>query len=349
MAKKKAAEALAAKQLLAQLKKGEAPDAVYYLHGDDPYLLQEVVEQIKGLVQPSFRDFNLHQLSGGSCEGSQIVAMANQLPVMDQRTVVVVREADQLGKEHWEALQAYLQDPSETTCLLFVDANRKPQIDSRTKTGKLLQGYLVAALQPFESQIPAWVVERAQQHHLKINRMQAETLVQLLGAEMSALDHALARLSLFLGGKGIVSDQVIEEVIVSQRAYNIFDLSGAVAQGDLRRALQLTRSLVEQGEHPLKLLALLTNAFRELLRARVDLDAGQPPSSLDKYIHPSLRYKRDEHLRNFRLQVERFSRQALIDALSQIHQTDIAFKSSSGLPDLLLMEQLILHLASRQR
>ncbi|MCB9640518.1 MAG: DNA polymerase III subunit delta [Myxococcales bacterium] len=345
---KKSDSGLNAKQLLTQLKKGDACEPLYYLYGDDPYLLQEVVEALKERIQPSFKDFNLHQFSGTDTEGRKLVAAANQLPVMDSHTLVLVREPDQITKESWDEMKEYLKAPSPTTCLVFVDPNRKPSVPGNTSAGKALKPHQVAALRPFENRMPAWVLERAKHHQLKMSMQVAEHLIEQLGVEMAVLENALVRIALFLGGQGEVRHETLEEVIVAQRAYNIFDLSGAVAQGDLQQALRLTRSLIEQGEHPLKQLALLTNAFRDLLRARVELDDGMSPAGLDKYIHPSLRYKREEHVQKFRVQVERFTRKSLIQALGFIHQTDLSIKSSSGLSELLLMEQLMLLLCQSQ-
>lgn len=349
MAKKSESGELTAKQLLTQIKKGDPCGPLCYLYGDDPYLLQEVVEALREQIQPAFKDFNLHQFSGAESEGRQIVAAANQLPVMDRQTLVLVREPDQISKESWDEMKEYLKSPSPTTCLVFVDPNRKPSVPGNTSAGKALKPYQFGALRPFENKMPAWVLERARRHKLKMSMPVAEHLIELLGSEMAALEHAMARIALYLGGQGEVSHEILDEVIVAQRAYNIFDLSGAVAQGDLPQALRLTRNLVEQGEHPLKQLALMTHAFRDLLRARVELDDGMAPVGLDKYIHPSLRYKREEHLQRFRQQVERFTRKSLIRALGLIHQTDLSLKSSSGLPELLLMEHLILNLCQGQR
>ncbi len=327
--------------VLRSLKKGETPGAVYYIHGDDPYLIRGLVELIVGRVQPAFKDFNLHTVTAGDVTGEQIAGLAQQLPVMDEQSVVLVREAGQLKKADWDALQPYLNDPSPTTCLTFVEQKRAASIDGRTKTGKLLKKYVVQCYKPFDNRIPQWIQERSKKYKLRIHSSALERLMDLLGTELSALDNALQRLSLFLGGAGDVTLDVVNEVISSDRDYNVFELVKLLGHRRFEQALRYLRGALQRGEPPLKLLGLMSKTFRELLQARAMFDQGERSiQAYDSFINAKLRYNRDQRIREFLDQVKCFSRIELTHALQLMHQTDLSLKSTSGLTDTLLMENL---------
>lgn len=332
-------------RLLQRLKKGEPLAPVYYLFGDDPYVVRGIVEEIVGRVQPAFKDFNLHQVTGGEAPGEQIAGLAQQLPVMDEQCVVLVREAGQLKKADWDALQSYLEDPSPTTCLTFVNPSADAGLDGRTKTGKLLKAYLVQCRKPFDNRIPQWIRDRSQQYHLTLHSDAVERLMDLLGTELSALDNALQRLSLFLGGGGTVTLEVVNEAISSDRDYNVFELVKLVGMRDFEQALRFLRGALQRGEAPLKLLGLLAQTFRQLLQARVRFDQGERSlQAFDSFINPKLRYQRERRIREFLDQVQCFSRAELTQALHTMHQTDLALKSTSGLTPELLMERLLMEM-----
>ena len=327
------------------LQKGQALAPVYYLHGDDPYQIRNLVSFVVDQVQPGFKDFNLHQVTGGELPGEQVAALAQQLPVMDERTVVVVREASNLKKADWDALQFYLEDPSPTTCLLFVSSGSDSGIDGRTKSGKLLRSFEVQCRKPYENRIPQWIQERSRNYDLRLASGVVERLMDLLGTELSALDNALQRLSLYLGGSGQVTVEVVNEAISSDRNYNVFELVKLVGNRQFEQALRFLRGGMARGEAPLKLLGLLAKTFRELLDARVLFDQGERSlQSFDRYINPKLRYNRDQRIRAFLDQVTCFTREELIRSLRLMHETDLALKSTSGLTPELLMEKLLIEM-----
>ena len=72
---------------------------------------------------------------------------------------------------------------------------------------------------------------------------------------------------------------------------------------NLEQALRYLRGILSKGEHPLKLLALLVATFRKMIRARVELDNRAPPQAFDKYIPGSLRFQREQRVREFVEQV----------------------------------------------
>src|SRR2546429_4352334 len=84
--------------LLRSLKQG-APDAVYYLHGEEDELKDEAVRAlVERAVDPAARDFNLDQRAATDLDPEAFNALVNTPPMLTATRVVVLRGRGQLRK-----------------------------------------------------------------------------------------------------------------------------------------------------------------------------------------------------------------------------------------------------------
>src|SRR5579885_2743814 len=88
-----------AKALNSAIKTREFAPA-YYLHGEDDYLKDEDVHRlIEAAVEPATRDFNLEILRGSDVDAETLGSILGTPPMMAERRVVVVRDAQALRKD----------------------------------------------------------------------------------------------------------------------------------------------------------------------------------------------------------------------------------------------------------
>ena len=286
-------------------------------------------------------DFNFTSFTGGEVSGGEIADSANQFPMMDQLKVVLVRQADQLNRTDWEKLLPYLQNPVKTTVLIFTDGREKPSYDGRSKWGKILPQYTVLCKKPYDNQIPNWLQHRAKQHSIELTPDSAYLIFEKIGSDLTQLDNALQRLSLFLGGQGKVSSQLVEEVLPEIRESDIFDLLKYIGEKKLEPALKELKRLLERGQSPLGITALLAHNIRQLISARELYDAGD--KSLSKFPFPAhfskfIRKKRAQELKN---QLSHFTLSELVRALILIEETEKNLKFNNVLSANLILDQLI--------
>jgi DNA polymerase III subunit delta len=328
------------RELLGHLQRQGPLAPVYYLYGEDPYLLRELLEAFDQYVEPAMADFNRDLLNGGEVPEGKLASTVRQLPMMASLRLVVVREANQLPAKEWDSLVTYLEDPSPTTCLVLTAPSK---LDGRTKAGKLLQQ--IPCFKPYDNELPGWIRVQGRKLGLLIDQRGIERLLELIGSDLPSLHNALERLSLYVGGEGQIRREVVDEVIAETRSYDAFEMARVVGHRDIDGGLRMLRGLLEGGEAPLKILGLLAYNFRQLLRARVAVDQGTPALRVaEEFVHKRIQYRRERLLREFAGRLEQFSQDELKGVLLLLHQTDLALKSSSGLPDHLLMEKLILDL-----
>jgi DNA polymerase III delta subunit len=99
-----------------------------------------------------------------------------------------------------------------------------------------------------------------------------QLIVRRAGTDMGMLASELEKLCLYVGERQTVGEDDVRAVFRDMAESWIFDFTGALASRQLARALPLVRGLTEQGEPPLRLLAMIAREVRLLLVARECLD-----------------------------------------------------------------------------
>ncbi len=323
-----------------ELKRGELRP-IYYLAGEDPYTIKDITSKIIEKLNPSFKQFNLLTLTGGEVDGLSILNQARQFPMMDNLKVVLVRQADKLSSSDWKALLPYLESPSPSTALIFIDEKPKPSFDSRTKAGKLLSKYAVICRKPYDNQLPNWLHHRAKVHNLSLQPDAAYLIVDRIGDDLVQLDNALQRISLYLGGEGEVSAALVQECLPEIREGDIFSLIDYIAGKKLHMALKFLRRRLDAGDSPINIIYLLARHFRLLLQAKeLQLHRNLSPQSLQP-LQNLPKFIRDKKFQEIRRQLQHFSRKELIYILLQLAHLENRLKTSSPLPHYLLLEELL--------
>ena len=87
---------------------------IYYLMGDESYYIDKIADWIAdNVLQPEERDFNQTVLFGSDVNASQIVDAAKRYPMMAERQVLIVKEAQNI--KNTEPLEKYFHQPMPST------------------------------------------------------------------------------------------------------------------------------------------------------------------------------------------------------------------------------------------
>src|SRR5437867_4526943 len=146
--------------LLRSLKQG-APDAVYYLHGEEDELKGEAVRAlVERAVDAAARDFNFDQRAAADLNPEAFNALVNTPPLLTATRVVVLRGMEQLRKTATvrQELLRYLDSPNPTTVLVLVHGSAEPPDAELARRATAVQ---VAALPP--ERVERWMTHRAKQ------------------------------------------------------------------------------------------------------------------------------------------------------------------------------------------
>ncbi len=217
-------------------------------------------------------DFNHDRVSARDRSFAEIVALANTLPMMAERRLVEVKDAETIRDHDVVALEAYLKAPAPQTVLLLMLG----AIDLRDKAVKLLdqQALLCRFEHPRERDMPQHVLRRAKRHGLRLDRGATDALAATVGADLTLLERALEKLALVADG-GAVSEELVATHVADTHLEDAFALARAVAAGDRAAALRSLGALQVAREEPLRLVGLLAWQLRQIAHARALLDLGR--------------------------------------------------------------------------
>ena len=230
---------MAHRQIIREVKAGKfAP--IYLLHGEEPFFIEEIAEALKhGVVDEASKDFNETILYGRDVELSDVLAAARRFPMMAERQLVMVKEAQDLKcwkrKDELENLSKYAENPVDTTVLVFAYMNKK--IDSRSKAVKTLSknGVLFLSEKVRDYKLSQWIQKYAQDEGFQMETKAVQMLADYLGNDLRKVGNELTKLKLVLGGNKVSADDVEKHIGISKE-YNVFELQKALGTKDVSKA-----------------------------------------------------------------------------------------------------------------
>src|SRR5690606_31463793 len=181
------------KQIVNDIRNGKI-SPVYFLFGDEPYYIDKISEYIENnILTEEERGFNQMVLYGKEVTVDDIIGNAKRYPMMADRQVVIVKEAQHLTRTI-DNLSTYVDNPQPTTVLVLCYKYSKP--DKRKKLYKSVQKYgvLFESKKLYENQVSDWIRKILQGKGYQITAKAAILLVEFLGTDLSRIDKELEKL-----------------------------------------------------------------------------------------------------------------------------------------------------------
>ena len=212
---------------------------IYFFMGEEPYYIDKLTDFIEqNVLQEHERDFNQTILYGRDVTMEDVVGNAKRYPMMADRQVVVVREAQELSR-HIDKLEAYAENPQPTTVLVF--AYKYKTLDKRKRITKLLDkiGVVYESKKLYENQVGDWIKRVLSGQGYSIEPKAAAILVEFLGTDLSKINNELEKLKIILPKGHTFTPKDIEENIGFSKDYNNFELRKAIGEKDQFKAYKI--------------------------------------------------------------------------------------------------------------
>jgi DNA polymerase-3 subunit delta len=251
---------------------------IYALVGGDDMEKSAVAAEFAEMVDEGLRAFNVERMYGGEIKVSDLVDAANTLPMMVPRRVIIVLEAERLfipkreskaAEEELQRLEEFLQDPPDTTTIVFVCG----ALDMRRRIVKrLVSQAQVVNCGVIESEADAerWVKVRAARDGISLDPATPRALVARTGLDVMRLRAGLERVSLYaMGQPTITPEDVRQAVPAGPEAYTDFGIANAIQRNDVREAIREVSRSLDAGMVPVFILGQLRFAAQRLPPRRV--------------------------------------------------------------------------------
>ena len=242
---------------------------VYFFAGEEPFYAQQLLQLIeKGILDESERSFNQTVLYGKETNMLQILDEAKRFPMMSERIVVVVKEAQHLKAVDWELLAGYLERPQPSTVLAFGHMNKK--LDKRSKAGKAIKANSVfLESDPLRDyQVMPWLEKELGAKGFRCSSNVVAAMAEQVGTDLSRLHKEVEKLDVAMGDQRDLSADDIERHIGISKDYNNFELVAAIAERNIAKAFKIVHYFSKNPkDHPVQMTTgILFNFVNNLLQ-----------------------------------------------------------------------------------
>lgn len=227
-------------EIVRQVRAGQFK-TVYYLMGEESYYIDRVCDYIvANALKEEERDFNLTVLYGPDTNVAAVINAAKRYPMMAERQVVVVREAQ--GLDNKDALAYYVEHPSESTVLIL--CHKHGTLDRRKKLAEEIQkhGILFESKRLYDSQLPGFVTSYLKRKGIGIEADAVQMLCDHVGSDLNRIAGELDKLTLACSEEHRrVTSKIIEEQIGISKDFNNFELLNALVEKDIKKAFTIVK------------------------------------------------------------------------------------------------------------
>lgn len=299
---------------------------IYFLDGDEPYFIDLITDYIeKHAIAEHEKSFNQLIMYGKDSPLNVILSNARKFPMMADRQVVIVKEAQSIpdmGKEEAQKLLlSYVNNPLPSTILVFAHKHKK--LDGRGSLKKELdkKSVFVNSEKVKDWKLTEWVENYFKELGHQIENKAAQLLADSIGNNLEVISNEVGKMLINFSEPTKFTSDHISKYIGINKEYNNFELSKAIGYRDVIKANQIIHYFIQNPKaHPvIPIFSLLYNYFSKI--ALVHRAGAMPENQLAGVIgvHP---YGVKEYLaasRNYKLG-------KVIEVFAFIKEADLRFK-----------------------
>ena len=253
-------------EIVSDIKSGRVKP-IYLLTGEEPYYIDKISDFIQeNILQEEEKEFNQTVMYGRDVEVEDIVGAAKRFPMMAEKQVIIIKEAQYLSRTI-DKLAAYAKNPQPSTVLVLNYKYNK--IDKRKAVFKAIRssGLVYESKRLYENQVSDWIRRVLGGKNYQVEPKAAQMLVEFLGTNLSKINNELDKLISILPPKTIITPQHIEDNIGISKDYNNFELRKAVGEKQVLKANQIIQYFTQNPKsNPLVMtISLLNSFFTQLL------------------------------------------------------------------------------------
>ncbi|MGA8853675.1 MAG: DNA polymerase III subunit delta [Christiangramia sp.] len=256
-----------ARKIVNDIKKGDI-SPIYFLMGEESYYIDRISDFIaENVLSEEEQGFNQMVIYGRDTSIDDIVSNAKRYPMMAERQVVIVKEAQDLSRTI-DKLVDYAENPQPTTVLVLCYKYKK--LDKRKKLHKVISksGVIFEGKRLYENQVGDWIVKTLKSRGYNISPKAAQMLVEFLGTDLGKIDNELQKLQLICPEGTTISPEIIEENIGISKDFNNFELRKAIGEKDSLKAHRIVNYFAQNPkDNPMVVtISLLFAYFSQILQ-----------------------------------------------------------------------------------
>ncbi len=328
----------------------------YLFHGEDEFSRSETLADFKKKMgDPGLVELNTTVFDGRKVTFNELQHACDSVPFMAERRLVIVEglltRLESRGKketlpawqkEYLEKLTQYLKSLPETTRLVFVE---NKSIGKNNPVHRLAladkRGHVKELTPPHQKggELNRWIEQRVKKKGGQIHPTAVETLAAFVGNDLRLLDQEIEKLIVYVNQERPITEDDVRLLVSYVQEASVFEMVDALGRRDGQRAARLLHRLLNEGEHPLRLLGMIVRQFRIMIQVKELSGQGlsQQEMAARLKLHPFVVKKTMRQAMNFSMeQLEAIYRKLL--------DTDVAIKTGQ-MDEVLALDMLVVGLS----
>ena len=325
--------------------KSQKLSSIYFLYGEELYLLEAVLHKIKTIFGECVKGINYILIDDTNI--NNIISDIETPAFGYARKLIIVRNSGILKKEGKrksaemtklkEKLSTYLKENidiiSQSVVLVFIEE----ETDARQELYKTLDK--IGTVCKFDYQNPLQLQQRLKAicnaYKVTINDATLKYFIECVGTSMQDLINEIRKLIEYAGENGEIKKEDIDALSIKKLESVIFDLTDNLGKKEIEKSLQVLKNLIYAKEPIQKILITLYNHFKKLYLTQI-------AQKYNKDIAISLDLKPNQIflVNKYKTQAKYFKETELKEILQSLRDLDYNYKN--GLIDLNLGLEAIL-------
>ena len=218
---------------------------IYLLMGEEEYYIDYLTKLIqKSSLKDHEKDFNLNIVYGKDTTVADIISISKQYPVMSEKKLVIVKEAQDLVKKDIDGnslddLISYVNSPLNSTILVLNFKHKS--LDKRKAIYKaiLKNGLVFESKKLYENQAQDWIISYLQSFDFTIDKKSSFLITELLGTDINKIANELDKLIVLKSKVKTINSDDVEKFIGISKEFNVFELRKAIGEKNLFKCMKI--------------------------------------------------------------------------------------------------------------
>ncbi len=325
---------------------------VYLLMGEEPFFIDKISGYIENnILSEEAKGFNLQVVYGGEVAPGEIIQRCRTYPMMPGHNIVIVRDAAAL--KGIEQLAGYFNAPLER-CILVL-SHKGGTVDKRSAFYKKCAetGCVVESTGPRDYEIGPWLKELFASQGYTIDERAAAMLTDNLGTSLQKIEQEATKLTTRLSpDHKTITVNDIEDNIGISKEFNNFELTRALSEGDMAKALMICDHFARNPkENPLVVtIQMLFTHFQRLFTMGImiwNARSKRMPPPNDNELMAALKLSSLYFLKEYKNALAIYPTRKSFLAMGAIREYDLKSKGLGGsgtMSDGELLKELVLRI-----
>lgn len=268
-------------QLIKEFQK-RAFAAVYLFYGEEPFYIDELTDYLTEHVLTDIeKEFNQVILYGRDSTAAMVVNSGKQFPMVGEKQLVVLREAQDMDlkkEENLNLMLSYIKNPQFSSTVVIAYKYKAPPAKLLKALTVSENAVVVESKRKYESELPVWISTQVKNSGYSISDKAANMLVEFLGNNLEKINNELGKLYINHPKDKVITEDVIEKYIGISKDYNIFEFQKALAKKNILVANKIAHHFaINPNENSLfKTIPMLFSFFSKVLLIHSLPDKSEP-------------------------------------------------------------------------